>query len=294
MPRATDLTLDHHRVTLLRALEVGALTEVFLAEDDARTTVVVKRLHRHLVHEPTAAAMFEHEARILGVLAHPGLPRLLAQGFDEGRPVFVERFQAGVMLDGLIARGAGCDAAAAIVLGLLDALGHAHGATDADGAALAVVHRDVAPTNVLVAPTGAVSLVDFGISTSRWRVDPSRGVMKGTRGYMAPEVITGARDADARSNLFVVGVLLFELATGTRCYPGNALQAMHACVEGPPPAPASPLPEGLSAVLVRALARDPDDRFDTAADMARALHAAARDDGLDVTPERLRDALPPP
>lgn len=294
MPRATDLTLDHHRVTLLRALEVGALTEVFLAEDEARTTVVVKRLHRHLVHEPTAAAMFEHEARILGVLAHPGLPRLLAQGVVEGQPVFVERFQPGVMLDGLIARGAGCGAAAVIVLGLLDALGHAHAATDADGAALAVVHRDVAPTNVLVAPTGAVSLVDFGISTSRWRVDPSRGVMKGTRGYMAPEVITGARDADARSDLFVVGVLLFELATGARCYPGNALQAMHACVEGPPPAPASPLPDGLTAVLVRALARNPDDRFDTAADMARALRAAARDDGLDVTPERLRDALPPP
>lgn len=294
MPDATHLTLGHHHFNVLRPLAMGALTEVLLAQDDAGTTVVVKRLHRHLCQDATATAMFAHEARLLAVLAHPGLPRLVAQGSDDTVPAFAARLQPGVTLEGLIAQGIGLHAATAIVLGLLDALGHAHGAASSDGVALTVVHRDIAPTNVLVAATGSVSLVDFGIATSRWWVDPNRGVMKGTRGYMAPEVITGETDADARSDLFVVGVLLFELATAMRCYPGNALQAMHACVDGALPTPATPLPQGLNAVLARAMAREPDARFRTATEMASALRSAADRDGIHPTAAGIRTALQRP
>ncbi len=285
-------TLESQHVQLVRSLAVGALTEVFFALQEARTPVVVKRLHRHLVHDPGATAMFAHEVRLLECLSHPGIPGLLWQGRDLGRPVQVQRFHAGTPLDALVSRGVGPAASAALVLGLLDVLEHVHGACDVDGVALQVVHRDLGPPNVLVAPTGRVSLVDFGIATSRWRPDPDRGVLKGTRGYMAPEVITGEHPAEARSDLFVVGVLLFEAATGVRCFPGNAAASMTACVEGA--RPEAPLPPHLAGVIDRALHRDPAGRFATAAEMAQSLREAAARDGFDPSPAALQAALPPP
>jgi serine/threonine protein kinase len=90
----------------------------------------------------------------------------------------------------------------------------------------------VAPGNVLVRDDGAISLIDFGIATSRWRDAPERGVLRGTRGYMAPEVVTGEGTIDGRSDVFVAAVLLYEMLTGRRLYAGGATEVMLAIAEG--------------------------------------------------------------
>jgi len=295
MDRAMDLTLGPHRMTRLRPAAVGALTEVFVALHDDRDPVVVKRLHRHLVHNPAAVAMLAHEGRLLGRFAFTGLAPLVAEGLDEDRLVLVQKRLEGIGLDAVGSAapgGLGVAAAAALGLGLLDVLGYVHAVTDGAGRGLEVVHRDLAPGNVLVAPGGRVSLVDFGIATSRWRADPDRGVLKGSRGYMAPEVITGASTADARSDLFVLGVLLFETATGQRCFPGDAFASMTACVEGP--RPEAPLPPAFADVIARTLDPDPARRFASAAEVAAALRAAASLDGFDPSPAALDAALQGP
>lgn len=252
------------------SLGVGALTEVFAAHTPEGRPAVLKRMHRHIAADRALVGLLEHEARVLRALDHPGVPAVYGEGAHAGCPALLLRLQPG---DGLDKRPAGpmpVRRAVAIVTGLLAVLGYVHGAV-AGSERLAIVHRDVSPQNVLVTPEGQVSLVDFGIATSCWRDDPDRGRLKGTRGYLAPEVITGEAPVEAPSDLFAVGVLLYELVSGARAFGGSMSASMLATVEGPRPAVPHP---GLNAVLARALARDPRARFQHADAMAQALDDA--------------------
>lgn len=287
-------TILDGRFTLLDAIGVGALSRVHLARDRDGTLAVAKRLHRHLAYDETCRAMAQHEARLLAAMDHPNIPRLIAQGEDPtGWCVVLERVE-GVGLDALSARARlSWAAGAAVVRQLLDTLDHVHSLV-AEGDPLGVVHRDVCPANLLVTAAGRAALVDFGIATSRWRVDPDRGVMKGTRGYMAPEVVTGAREADARADLFAAGVLLAELLTGQRVYEGPAGKVFDAIVEGPVASPRAmdpAVPEALDAVAVRAMAKDPDARFAGAREFLGALDDALRVSGVVATREALGELV---
>ncbi|MFO0603273.1 MAG: serine/threonine-protein kinase [Polyangiales bacterium] len=279
--------------TVVRSLGVGALSEALLARADDGTLVVIKRLHRHLAHDAACAAMFAHEARALAALSHPGVAGLAeVPGLDPARE-FAQAFAPGIGLDVAMAslRGpmplaAACEAVAQ----LLDALAHVHASRAPDGSPLRLVHRDVCPANVIASREGRVTLVDFGIATSAWRPDPDRGQLKGTRGYMAPEVVTGEREADARADLFAAGVILYELTVGRRLYEGPAPRVMAAIADGPPPSPARDAPgypEALDGVARRALARRADDRYARAEDMRGALDEAAAAHGV----ARSREAL---
>ena len=285
--------MTEQRYTPLRSLGIGALSEAHLARDAQGRHVVVKRMHRHCASDPSLVAMFEHEARVMATFDHPGLARLIESGRDALGPFLAQEHIPGVTLREVFARSAATlslPAAVAAVTGLLDALAHVHTRTDAAGEALGIVHRDVCPANVLVTPRGAVALIDFGIATSVWRPDPDRGQLKGTRGYMAPEVVTGERAADARGDLFAAGVILYELTTGTRLYEGSPLRVLHAIAEGPLPSPADAVPgypSALQDVVQHALARSPEARFESAQVMRAALDAAAREHGIDASPEAL-------
>lgn len=230
---------------------------------------------------------------------HPGLARLIESGRDARGPFLAQEYLPGVTLREVFLRGAAAlplPAALAAVTGLLDVLDHVHTRADATGAALAIVHRDVCPANVIVTPRGSVALIDFGIATSAWRPDPDRGQLKGTRGYMAPEVVTGERVADARSDLFAVGVILYELSTGQRLYEGSPLRVLHAIAEGPMASPADVVPgypSGLQAVVQHALARSPEARVESARVMRDALVVAAQEHGIDASPEALARVVSP-
>lgn len=259
---------------LERSLGVGALAETFAAQDADGAARVLKRMHRHCVYDPALVAMFEHEGRLLGRLDHPGIPTLRARYRDAaGVPHLVLDYAEGRGLDAVMAGGRVAPAlATAWVAGLLDALDHVHGRADEAGEALGAVHRDVAPGNVIARDDGSVTLIDFGIATSRWREDGDRGVMKGTRGYMAPEVVTGAGLIDGRSDVFAAGVVLYELLTGRRLYAGGAMAVMAAIVEGEVPsarAAEATVPVGLDELVQRCLAKRAEQR-PTAAE-ARAV-----------------------
>ena len=256
------------------SLGVGALAETFAARDAAGAARVLKRMHRHCAYDPALVAMFEHEGRLLGRLDHPAIPALRGQYRDDaGVPHLVIDYVTGRGLDAVMAAGRVAPAAAvAWVAALLDALDHVHTRADEAGGALGAVHRDVAPGNVVVRDDGTVSLVDFGIATSRWREDPERGVLKGTRGYMSPEVVTGEGAIDGRSDVFAAAVVLYELLTGRRLYGGGATEAMLAIAEAPVPSarevdPA--VPARVDAVVQRCLAKRPEER--PAAREARAM-----------------------
>lgn len=262
---------------LIRSLGVGALAESTLARLPDGTKAVCKRMHRHCASDPALVAMLEHEARLLARFDHPAIPRLIDYSATGGAVWLVIQYLDGEVLDAT--RHLGVERGAAAVLGLLDVLGYVHAETDVDGSPLGVVHRDVAPGNVLARRDGSVALVDFSIATSRWRRDPDRGVMKGTRGYMAPEVVTGEREADARADLFAAGVLLWELTVGERLYPGDPIAVMTAVAESPPPRPSerrAMYPPALESVVLRALSRDVEARYPDARAMAAAIEDALR------------------
>jgi len=272
--------------TIERSLGVGALSEALLARTDDGRAVVIKRLHRHLAHDGACVGMFTHEARALAALSHRGVAAFASvRGLDPTRE-FAQEFVVGVGLDAVMVRLGGTlpvPATCAALGQLLDALAHVHGRRLPSGEWLRLVHRDVCPANVMASGDGRITLVDFGIATSVWRPDADRGQLKGTRGYMAPEVITGEREADARIDLFAAGVIFYELTVGRRLYEGSLTQVMDAIVEGPRPSPARErvgYPAALDAFVQRALARDADDRFPSAQAMRAALDVAARDAGV--------------
>jgi eukaryotic-like serine/threonine-protein kinase len=266
--------MSPNRDKQLKSLGIGAITETFVCgEGDART--VLKRLHRHLVAEPQCVAMIRHEARVLNALCHPNVVAALSEAHElDGTWEFEETYLHGETLAQKLAVGAqfGLRDACAIAVALLRALDHIHHCT-VDEMALSIVHRDVCPANVMLTPTSVV-LIDFGLATSAWRQDPDRGIMRGTRGYMAPEVITGAHTVDARSDLFGVGVILYELTVGKRLYDGPWMRVMSEVVEGETPSPRlvhNQYPPALDAVVRRALARDVDQRYDSARAMGVAI-----------------------
>ncbi len=294
----TPRAMSSPRYTIVRSLGVGALSEALLARDEGGRHVVIKRLHRHLASDESCVEMFHHEARVLAALSHPGVAGIL-----EGPARVAETWEIvqvcapGVALSELTpAMRAPMPLAASgeVVAQLLAALEHVHTRVDAEGRPLSIVHRDVCPANLIAAPEGNVTLVDFGIATSVWCPDPDRGRMKGTRGYMSPEVITGEREADARSDLWAAGVILYELTTGARLYEGSAMRVMTAVVDGPTPSPARDVegyPSELDAVVRAALARHADDRFASAMSMREALDRALSSLGVTRAPSALSAAI---
>src|SRR5262249_30891046 len=162
-------------------------------------------------------------------------------------------------------------------------LDYAHRKTDADGRPLGIVHRDVSPQNVLISHEGDVKLIDFGIARAFRRSASTReGVLKGKFAYMSPEQVRGL-PYDRRSDVFAVGTLLYELATGRRLFAGDSdFESLEKVRNADVPAPRTvrpSVPEALERVILRALAKDPEQRFQWASEMAAELDAflAARD-----------------
>jgi serine/threonine-protein kinase len=172
----------------------------------------------------------------------------------------------------------------AIIASAAAALHHAHEQRGSDGAPLGIVHRQVTPSNILIGFDGNVKIVDFGIAKAAIkRIQTGVGVLKGSAPYMAPEQCAG-RTIDRRSDVFALGIVLYELATVRRLFKGaNEFLTMSAVVNAEVPRPSQyrrDVPSDLEVVMLKALARDPLARYQTAADMANALDKIARSVGV--------------
>ncbi|MBI4950479.1 MAG: PhnD/SsuA/transferrin family substrate-binding protein [Myxococcales bacterium] len=289
------------RLEPLTRLATGGMADIWLARElgaaGLERFVVVKRLLPHLAREPEIVAMFLSEARFVARLAHPNVVQIHDLGEDDEGYFLVMEYVAGCSVRELVlaAAGAGAKLPLPAALSILEqACRGAHAAhelCDPTGQPLGLVHRDISPHNLMIAPSGDVKLLDFGIAKATAASEATRtGTLKGKHGYMSPEQCSAAR-VDRRSDVFALGIVGWELLTGERLFKRNSdFATMNAIVSGdvrPATAVRSELPAVFDPVLARALALETDERWQTADAFRRALEAAA--DACGIRPSR--DAL---
>lgn len=264
------------------------MAEVFLGRFEGvggfEKRCAIKRLHPRLAARASLSQRLLREAKLAAELQHPNIVEIFDVGRDDDGNLFIAmELVDGLDLQGLAALAAEHDTRIPVELAChvaseaLEGLGHAHRHVDEDGSPLALVHRDVSPHNILVSWDGSVKLVDFGLVQPAEPTGRS-GPLEGKVAYLSPEQVQG-EPVDARSDLFALGVTLFEVLGGRRPFAGtNELMTMRAIVEEPPP-PLSALdpriPADVVGIVERALQKHPGDRFATAADFRDALKSAS-------------------
>ncbi len=215
---------------LLRRLGKGGMAEVFLARRRGAVgfekTLVVKRILPQLAGDPSFVKMFIDEAKLSAELHHPNIVEVYDLGEIDGRLYIAMEYVAGKNLHEVLRAAAAAAAplewtmAAHLARETARALHHAHEHRSPGGAPLSVIHRDVSPSNVMVGHDGVVKLLDFGIAKAAVQSGDEgtrTGTVKGKFSYMAPEQLDGLR-VDRRADVFALGVLLWELATGVRLF----------------------------------------------------------------------------
>ncbi|GHG93669.1 hypothetical protein GCM10012319_56220 [Comamonas sp. KCTC 72670] len=272
---------------LVRKLAEGGMAEIFLAKllgaDGFERNVVIKRMLPHLTNNPDFVEMFRDEARLAAKLAHPNIVQIQELGFAEGCYYICMEYLAGEDFSTtlrLAGRKRSYLPLPVVLRVLIDAargLHFAHEFTNEAGQPLNVVHRDISPSNLYLTYQGQVKVLDFGIAKAESRLVNTRtGVVKGKYMYMAPEQARG-KEVDRRADVFALGVSLYEALTHVRPFSReNDLAVLNALLQGElkPPRELRPdLPEELEAILLKAMAFKPEDRYPTAEAFANALEA---------------------
>ncbi|MEM1034226.1 MAG: protein kinase [Myxococcota bacterium] len=284
-----DRHLLDGRYQLIGEIASGGMASVFLARRAGfggfQRLVAIKRLHPHLAGEQEFIDMFLDEARIAASIHHQNVVPILEIGASDTGYYLVMEYIEGVTLAKLMTHAAmaGNPLPPPVLLRcMVDALGGLHAAhelVDDKGAPLHVVHRDCSPQNLLIGLDGCTRITDFGIARARSRLHTTReGSMKGKLAYMAPEQTQG-EDFDRRADVFSLGVVLWEMLAQRRLFKGKTeAETLKRLLEDVVPdirRYAPTMPEALNRVCQRALARDPEQRYATAAAMADELEGAA-------------------
>jgi len=274
------------RYELLGELATGGMATVYLGRQRGvlgfSRTVAIKSMHPQLAKDPSFRAMFIDEAHLTARIRHPNVVPTLDIVQSETKLLIVMEYVEGVSLSVLLraaqkrGRKLPVPVVAAIARDMLDGLHAAHELTDENGASLGVVHRDVSPQNVLVGVDGIARVVDFGVAKATGRsYQTQTGEIRGKIGYMAPEQMFGEA-VDRRTDVYAAGVVLWEALAGERLFNAPTDAALVLLVTRGVSLSASVargehLPEGLDALVARALSQEPAGRWTTAAEMAKQL-----------------------
>ncbi len=279
-PLSPGKTLSHYRI--IEQLGQGGQATAYKAEDTRlNRLVVVKTLLPELAASQTARRRFEREAKLASVLDHPNICSIFDIGESEGWFYIVMPFIPGRTLKQVVAgQPLELRSALSIAIQIADALVAAH--------ARGIIHRDIKPSNIIVNDQGQVKVLDFGLAKMLGGdevYDPDKsmtelGVPYGTMGYGSPEQAAGER-VDHRTDVFSLGVLLYEMVTGHQPFTGrHRIEILHAVINAEP----DPIcddcptaPDHLQAIIDHALAKNPKDRFSTMADMFEELKAQMRE-----------------
>ena len=265
-------------------LAEGGMGRVDLAlrrEGAFQRLYAIKRLQPHLRNDPDFRQMFLEEARLAGLIRHPNVISVLDVGEDGDGPYLVMDFVEGLPLGSLLAllgsreELLSVQTCVRIGIQLASGLHAAHEVRGHDGHPLNLVHRDLSPQNVIVGYDGIVRITDFGIAKAGGRsLRTSTGILKGKMSYMSPEQLQ-FEEPDRRSDLFALGVVLFEMVSGRRLYRNSeGADGARRILHEPPPDVGEIRPEvpaSLVELLFRLLAKKPADRPATAAEVARRL-----------------------
>lgn len=268
------------RYVLEKRISQGGMATVWQARDDVLARpVAIKILHPHLSEDDAFLERFRREALAAARLTHPNIVSIYDTGTEELpeseadlQYIVMEHCGRGTLEDLLLTEGAlSPERVASLGVSICEALAYAH--------RHGIVHRDVKPGNVLIANDGSLKVADFGIAKAAFASKDitTTGSILGTVTYLSPEQGRG-EEPDQRSDLYGLGVVLYELAVGRPPFAAEtqiATAMMH--VKDPPPSLRSiraGIPKGLESVIMRALAKDPDQRFASAEEMARALGSA--------------------
>src|SRR5262245_14930310 len=280
MPLGPGTRLGPYKI--VAPIGAGGMGEVYKAKDTRLDrTVAVKVLPSHVSSDPTLRERFEREARTIAALNHPHICTLYDVGHEADTDFLVLEYLEGQTLADRLTKGAlPLDQALQLAIQIADALDKAHRA--------GIVHRDLKPGNIMLTKSGT-KLLDFGLAkvtpavmaASGLSMAPTgaspvtmQGTILGTLQYMAPEQVEG-READARSDIFALGAIVYEMVTGQRAFSGKSQASVIAAIlERQPPTMSTlqPLtPPLLDHIVRRCLAKDPDERWQSAADLMRDL-----------------------
>jgi eukaryotic-like serine/threonine-protein kinase len=267
-------TLGHYRIR--SKLGQGGMGEVFLAEDTRlKRDVALKTLSEVAGAQPDRLARFAREAEAIAALNHPNIVTIYSFEEEDGLPFLTMELVDGQTLDETLPRGGmPLGRLLEIAVTIADAVSSAH--------ERGVIHRDLKPANVMLTREGRVKVLDFGLAKLAARDEPPgaavtltrEGTLMGTLTYLSPEQLQG-RPADARSDVFSIGIMLFELATGERPFVGQSgADVASAILRDPPPPLASRragLPRQLDRIVEHCLEKDPERRFQTVKDVRNEL-----------------------
>ncbi len=280
-------TLDGRYRVLSRVAD-GGMATVYLAVDERLDReVALKVMRPHLVHDETFVTRFRREARSAASLSHPNVVAVYDQGEDDGQVFLAMEYVPGLTLrevlrdEGTLSPRAALDVLEAVLQALAEA--HAKG----------LIHRDVKPENVIINDNGTVKVADFGLAraVSSQTMTSSSGVLLGTVAYLSPEQVERGV-ADARSDVYAAGLMLFEMLTGTKAFTGETpIHVAYQHVHGGVPVPSDRvpgLPPSLDDLVAVATARDPDERPTDAGDflaLLRRTRASLSPTALDARPD---------
>src|SRR5256885_4476494 len=288
---------------LLKKLAAGGMGEIFLAKQQGpagfEKILVVKKVLPHLTENKEFVELFLSEARLAGRMTQRNIVQVFELGEPHGSYFIAMEYVSGRTLRDLI-DAAGrkrekipAEVCRSIAEQICDGASYAHNLTDVTGRSLNIIHRDLNPQNVLLSYTGDVKIIDFGIAKSEMStVKTEAGMIKGKFVYMSPEQSL-AKKLDKRSDVFAIGISLYEMLTGTNPFHKNnivlTLEAIQR-YEPPPPSEYDPGYAPFDPIISKALAKDRDRRYSDACEMQDDL----RQIGPPPPPERLRAALRAP
>ncbi|MGN6110974.1 MAG: serine/threonine-protein kinase [Kofleriaceae bacterium] len=286
---------------IIRGLARGGMAELFLARSPGKggfeKVVVLKKILPKYAYSARMVQLFLDEARLAASLNHSNIVQVYDVGNDGGDYFFAMEYLHGQDVRSILHRAwqsrdqVPLRHAIHVATHVAAALHYAHERRRSDGSLLGIVHRDVSPSNILVSYDGAVKLVDFGVAkTALSTVKTRTGTLRGKISYMSPEQAKGA-PIDRRSDIFSLGIVLWEMVTTQRLFRGeNDLQTLQLIINQPPRRPSEVQPAcspALERIILRALAQDVDERYQTAEELLHELDALAHLEGMTPSPAAL-------
>jgi eukaryotic-like serine/threonine-protein kinase len=280
------------RYTVLSHLASGGMAELYIARQEAvggfEKQVVLKILQPRYAKNPRVVQMFLDEARLAAKLNHPAIVHVYDVADEAGLKYIAMEYIHGETIADIVKRGLAVDRylplehAIHVVSQTAAGLAYAHERKEADGRVVRIVHRDVSPTNILVTYEGQTEIVDFGIARAQDELREETGILPGKASYMSPEQVRG-ETVDHRSDIFALGILLYELTLCQRLFRGPAEAVMKRIVGErvqPPTAVRRDYPAALEQIVMRALEKRPEDRYQSAQEMHDDLEEFLNESGL--------------